>query len=621
MYSIDQISNAAAQITGESLEGARLRLGALQRFDQLIPAASADQALLESVLASALGAVNGQTRPFGVREARPVDKGLVLRVERTENVQALFERLPYRTKRGPWRGVRGLFAQSDGNRLRFGFLSWLYERQWRSVPPAVWVTGPHGEDLAELLSTHTDQICAAGHSVQWDPQCPEPGPKRQEPFTRSLVRRLSASHAMGSALLRRPRLWDSLAGYAGIRVDTRMSDYGLDWIVERQVMGRQFDEARLIEVLTDQVVGCGLRVLDHACGAEECTVRLAPRPGMWGWRGALTVHSRHAEPGPHLQVSRPRPLTAIGDRLRVSRPETDAGSPDRSARDRSGAVIQLTGAPRPDGVRRDDLSWVAEQIAAVWTAQGLATAVVLTQDRDRGFGFGDPGQPAWATAPVPDTAEGWRRLRIAPPPGELWSLKVSRDDEAVAVALEHARRTYDRVILIGRNDDWPYQEHPFGPLADARILVHRAEPYERHIPLPATTGQDAKAVTLTPAESAVQWRQQELGRWTPRHPLAGMLLLVSADQNVPPDDFDLAVEDQLARYGTPVLGRFPVNRGIIHGPGHSPHPPTVLDPEVEHPTHAQMTTSAAALARRLWPDAPPAAEPTNAPVTHVTSLS
>ncbi|WP_405931579.1 hypothetical protein [Streptomyces sp. NBC_00827] len=620
MYSIDQISNAAAQLTGESLEGARLRLGALHRFDKLVPAAWTDQALLESVLASALGAVDGQTRPFGVREARPVDEGLVLRVERSEDVQALFGLLPYRTKKGPWRGARGLFVQTDGPRLLFGLRTWLYERSWRSAEPAVWVAGPHGEDLAALLAAHEEQVRAAGHSVQWDPQRPEPGPKRKEPAARSLARRLSASPAMGSALLRRPRLWDSLAGYAGVRVDTRMTDYGLDWIVERQVTGPQFDDARLIEVLTDDIVGCGLRVLDHVCGTEECTVRLAPRPGMRRWRGVLTVHSRQASSGPHVQVPGPRPLTAIGDRLSVSRPQTNASSPDRGVPNRGGAVIQLTGVPRTDGMGRDELSWVAEQIAAVWTAQGLATAVVLTQDQDHGFDFLNKGRPTWATAPVPETVEGWLRLRIAPPPGELWTLKVSRDDdEAVTAALAHARRAYDRVILIGRNDDWPSKDQSLNRLADARILAHRAEPYERRIPLPAESGQDAGAVMLTPTESAVQWRQQELGRWTPKRPLTGMLLVNPIGQNTPPDEFDLAVEDQLARYGTPVLGRFPANRGLIHGPGHSPHPPTVLDPQAEQPTHAEMTTAVDALARRLWPDAPPATEPTRTPGVRLMS--
>ncbi|MGR3938472.1 hypothetical protein [Streptomyces sp. BRA346] len=608
MYSIDQLSNAAADLTGESLEGARLRLSTLQCFGQLIPAASSQQALLESVLASVLGAVDGQCRPFGVREAKPVDEGLALRVERAEEINALLGLLPYRTKKGPWCGVRGLVVQTDGARLRFGIRPWLYERFWRSAEPAVWVAGPHKEDLEALLAAHEEQVRAAGNSVQWDPQHPDPGPKRQEPVTRNLMRRLGASSAMGSALLRRPRLWDSLVGYAGVRLDTRMTDYGLDWIVEREVTGPEFDDARLSEVLADHIVGCGLRVLDHECGTTECTLRLAPRPGVRGWRGVLTVHSRRASSSTHVEMPGPRPLTATGDCRRISRPPTKPSSPDHGLLDRGGAVIQLTGVPRADGVRRDDLSWVAEQIAAVWTAQGLATAVVLAQDQDFDFSFMNPDQPAWATTSVPETAPGWRRLRIAPPPGELWSLEISPNEAAVAAALDDARRAYDRIILIDRHDDWPYEDQPLGTLADARILVHRAVPYERSIPIPVTTGQDTRAVLLTPPESAVQWRQQELGRWTPRRPVTGMLLLHRADQNVPLDDFDLAVEGQLARYGTPVLGRFPTNRETVCDPGYSPHPPTVLDPPAEQPTHAQMTTAADALARHLWPDTPRTAE-------------
>ncbi|MFD5873864.1 hypothetical protein [Streptomyces sp. NPDC060322] len=606
MYDLDQISNAVAQLTGETLEGARLRLGALQRFDLLIPGAPADQALLESVLASALGAVDGQTRPFGVREAKPLDAGLMLRVERAEELQALLRLLPHRTKKGPWRGVRGLTVQKDGTRLRFGFRSWVFERSWRPVP-VVWVAGPHAEDVAVLLAAHEEQVRVAGHNAQWDPQCPEPGPKRQEPATRSLVRQLSASSALGSALLRRPRLWDSLVGYAGVQVATQMTDYGLDWTVDRQVNGSQFDEARLIEVLTDHVVGCGLRLLDHACGTTECTVRLAPRPGMWGWRGVLTVRSHLAPASPHIQVPGPRPLTAIGDRLGVSRPHSDGSAPECCAPERGGAVVQLMGVPGAEGVRRDDLSWAAEQIAAVWACQGLATAVVLTRGRDHPLGFRDAGQPVWATTSVPKTVEGWRRLRISPTPGELWLLEVSPNDEAVIAALEHARRAYDRVILIGRNDDWPYEDQPRDSLADASVLVHWAGSYEREISLPSAPEEGTRSVALTPAESAVQWRQRQFGRWTPKRPLTGMLLLArQAKQNVPPDDFDLAVEEHLGRYGTPVLGRFPRNQVIIRGAGHSPHPPTVLDPENDEPTHAEMTAAAHVLAGRLWPHSFPA---------------
>ncbi|MFC9649591.1 hypothetical protein [Streptomyces sp. NPDC056937] len=264
---------------------------------------------------------------------------------------------------------------------------------------------------------------------------------------------------------------------------------------------------------------------------------------------------------------------------------------------------------------------MAEQIAAVWTTQGLVTAIILAWDRDDWIGFREPGKPTWATAPVPGTVEGWRRLRIAPPPGELWSLKVSDDDKAIAGALAEARRRFDRVFLIKRNDDWRWEEHSLSRLTDVRILVHRAEPYERRIPLPAEYGQDTDAVMLTPAESAMQWRQQELGRWTSKRPLAGMLLVNSASRDVQPDDFDVAVESELARYGTPVLGRFPANQPIAHGPRLSPHPPTVLDPQTEQPTHAQMIAAANALAHRLWPDSPVASEPPKAPGDPVTSPS
>ncbi|MFE4606734.1 hypothetical protein ACFRK5_00025 [Streptomyces niveus] len=600
MYRIDQLSNAVGQLTGESLEGARQRLGGLQRFDQLIPTASADQALLESVLASALGTADGQTRPFGVREAKPVGENLVLRLERTEDVQALLDLLPYRTQRGSWRGVRGLFVQVADSRLQFGFRTWLYERNWRSLVPTVWVAGPHEDDLAALLAAHEQRLAESRHTAQWDPQCPEPGPKRQPPITRSLVRRLSASYAMGSALLRRPRLWDSLAGCAGVRVETEMSDYGLDWIVERLVSYGHFDDNRLIEVLTDQVVGCSLRLLSHDCGTQECSVRLAPPPAAWGWRGVLTIRSHQAPAGPHLAPHKPRPLTAIGGSLNVSRRSANTRNTEQGDEaDKGGSVIRLTKIGRSGAVHRDDLAWVAEQLASVWAAQGLAAAVITTENRSSWRLFRDPGQPTWATASVPNTTEGWRRLRIVPAPGELWSLSASTNDEGAA-ALVHARRTFDRVFLVGRFEQH-LEKAPLNPSTDAHILVHSAEPYERSIQLPAEGGVEGQAVPLTPAESAVHWRQQELGGWTPQRPLTGVLLLGHHNLDEETDEFDRAVEDQLGRYGTRVLGRFPANRPIIVGRRHSPHPPTVLDPETEQPTHAQMVSAANNLASRLWP--------------------
>ncbi|WP_019546648.1 hypothetical protein [Streptomyces sulphureus] len=620
MYSLDQISNATAQLTGESLEGARLRLGTLTRFDRLVPEASADQGLLESVLATALGSVDGQSRPFGVREARPLDSGLLLRLEREEEVQGLFGLLPYRAKRGAWRGVRGLFVETVGAQLRFRFRPWLYKRYPRLAAPEVLVAGPHGADLPALLAAHAAQIVEAGHKVQWNPQRSEPGPKRQEPVERSLVRRLGASYALGSALLRRPRLWDSLDGFAGVQMRTEMADHGLDWVVERSVAEAQFDDDRLIGVLTDGVVGCRLRVLDHACGAGECTVRLAPRPGMWGWRGVLTVHSRRVPAAQSHERPRPRPLTAIGERLNVTRPLARVTTPRHGSPDVPGVAIQLTTVPN-EGVQREELAWVAEQIAAVWTVQGLKTALVQTHERHHLVLFRDHGQPSWATARVPGSVATWRRLRIAPPPGELWALAVpGRDDDAAAAAIAHARRAFDRILVVTRTD-WVADAEPLNQRADVRILVHREIRYERHISLHTTAGHGPDDVELTPSESAMQWRQQELGRWDPQHAVRGMLLLTDDDQKPLPDEFDSAVEEQLARYGTPVLGRFPANRLILHGAGHSPHPPTVLDPETGEPTHSRMTAAAVSLARRLWPGAPHGAEREHAPNPRVTSPS
>ncbi|MFF1690985.1 MULTISPECIES: hypothetical protein [unclassified Streptomyces] len=65
---------------------------------------------------------------------------------------------------------------------------------------------------------------------------------------------------------------------------------------------------------------------------------------------------------------------------------------------------------------------------------------------------------------------------------------------------------------------------------------------------------------LTPAESAAAWHRQELGRWLPTPPMAGMLLLdPDYTQDPTPDEFALAVEEQLARYEVHNLGRFPKN--------------------------------------------------------------
>ncbi|MFJ3310818.1 hypothetical protein ACIPSA_49385 [Streptomyces sp. NPDC086549] len=534
---MDQLSNAACQLTGESLEDARRRLDGLDRFDQLVPGPSGEQALLEAVLASALGSVDGQTRPFGVREAKPVKEGLILRLERPVDVHSLFGLLPCRTRTGPWRGVRGLTVQMDGARLRFGLRPWAFEASWRSPAPAVWVTGPHGEDLSALLAAHTGQVTASGHVAQWDPLREERGPGRREPVERSLLRRLIVSCSMGSDLLRRPRLWDSLTGYAGVRLSTEMADHGLDWSIERQVAGGGFDEDRLIEVLEDRIVGLGLRLLNHACGPEGCTVRMAPRSP--GCRGVLTIRSSRVPVSPAGSIPGPRPLTAIGDGRNVSRPRRGERGTEPDGMKRS-CVVQLVDAPS-GGVGRDHLARVAQRIAAAWAARGLAVGLLAVEGSTMGL-FGDPGRPEWATASVPKAGSRWMRLRLAPPPGQLWSLTVPNTSEAISAALQHARSAFDQVFLIGAYDGWMQEVASLKWAADLRILVHHARPFQRLIPFPGkTTGKTTHAndgVPLTPAESAVQWRSEHLGRSVCTHPLDGLLLLTESDEAAAPDEFD-----------------------------------------------------------------------------------
>ncbi|MFB8247302.1 hypothetical protein ACFC5X_19945 [Streptomyces sp. NPDC055952] len=600
---MEQISNAASQLTGESLEDVRRRMGRLTRYDVLIPGASPEQALLEAVLASALGGVDGQTRPLGVRQAKPVDGGLALRLERSKDAQALLELLPCRRKKGPWRGVRGVTVRMDGGRLRFGLRSWGYQQSWRSSAPAVWVAGPHGEDLAALLAAHAERLAATKHVALWDPQCDERGPGRREPVTRDLLRRLTASSALGSALLRRPRLWDRLAGHATLRLTTEMTDYGLDWSIDRQVVGDGFDEDRLLDVLKDHIVGFGLRLLEHACGAEACTMRMAPASPGYTCRGVLTIRSSRAVALPPSQAPAPRPFTIVGEGRRASRPRRDQGQHEAEpASSGTACVIQLVDAPS-NGIGRDHLAWVAERVAAGWAAQGACVGLLLVEADTMGL-FGDPGRPDWATAPVPTAAKQWTRLRLTPPPGQLWSLTVPNTSDKISTALKDARHAFDQVLLIGAYDGLLQDTAPPKRAPDLRILVHHSKPYQRRISIPGRATSFEDGVPLTPTESAVQWRQENLGRWVSTQPLDGLLLLTHPEA-AQQDEFDAAVEEHLARYGTPVLGHFPDHGLIIRGHAHSTHPPTLLDPPAAPTDHPHMATAAERLLHRVRGNLPP----------------
>ncbi|MFJ3099058.1 hypothetical protein [Streptomyces hydrogenans] len=605
MYDLHQLSDATSQITGEGLRTARRRLAAADRYDRLVPSADAAQALLESVVLTALGAGGSahRARPFGIREAHPVPKQdrhhgseLELRVEHPADIQALLDHLPYRSRRGPWRGTRGLMVQAVGDSLRFGLRDWGYDKRWDTSEPRVTVALPHEGDLPALLAAHTEQILAQAGTPCWDAAVPEPGPKRTEPSSRSLLRRLSPASVLGSALLRRPRLWDRLAGHIGIMASPQTDEDGTDWIVDRTVNGDCYDEGRFIALLTDRVVGCGLILLDHTCAPQECIVRFGPTPSPRNDRpGRLVVRSRRVSPSPSTAPTAPKAMIAIGEQRATSRPEYRP-RPLAASRVRDGRVILLITAEQFAGPRgylpREDLARTAEQLAAVWAAQGRTTAV-LRLPRDEQFSM-TPLRPS-PTPPQPADPPVWQPLRLTPAPGGLWSGEAGPGDAGQAAAVSDARRRFDCTFLLSK--EWEPAIHALGELADVTLLLHPASPYPREITI-AGNRPSAKTISLTASEAATQWRTEELGRW--RQPVTGLLLRTDFLKEEPPlDDFDREVEGNLGRFGTPVIGRCPYSGHATHGPGLSDHPPTVLDPETTELPHARMIRAADELAEQL----------------------
>ncbi|MGW1785781.1 hypothetical protein ACWCQQ_42895 [Streptomyces sp. NPDC002143] len=68
MYAVNIIPSAVAQVTGEQLQAARLRMIAAESWARLVPAAGSKQALLESLFLGALGVRADRRHPF--RSAR-----------------------------------------------------------------------------------------------------------------------------------------------------------------------------------------------------------------------------------------------------------------------------------------------------------------------------------------------------------------------------------------------------------------------------------------------------------------------------------------------------------------------------------------------------------------------
>ena len=113
-------------------------------------------------------------------------------------------------------------------------------------------------------------------------------------------------------MLRRPRLWDRLAGYAHVHMSRERVDYGVDWIVDRAVAADPHDQ-RLLDAWTDDVVGGGLGIVAHVCDPERCVLTLASSRSRGRSGATLTITSRRVPDAVDATRHTGRPLSVLGD--------------------------------------------------------------------------------------------------------------------------------------------------------------------------------------------------------------------------------------------------------------------------------------------------------------------
>ncbi|MFK8906769.1 hypothetical protein [Streptomyces sp. YS-3] len=616
MYGNASLATAVNQISGEPREKARRRIAELNRRDRLIPSASDRQALLESLFWQALGTVEGCVRPLGVVSSTPHASRLDLKVEDEASLISLLALLPYRDRRGTWRGVRDLRARSEGNRVRFELVCPSASFRWHDhdPQPQVVVSGFKSAVLPARLQAHADALTRQGCVPSWDPQAFPYEQRRREPLARNVLEQHRPGAALASALLRRTRVWQSLAGHHALTVNHTLTDYGVAWTVTRTIdSGEQLHDERITDVLTDSVVGPGLLFLDHDCSPEVCTLRFTPDARRAHTTLAVTTRARN-QPS---SVSA-RPLLALGEPLPARTPFA-AAQARRAPAPAAGHVVFLGAVSdlRADRLWRDEPVFLAQQLASAWALQGHRTAVLIV-DRTSDFNadFSSYRVTEWPRECAPLGHRPITRLRLDCFPGQLWGgdIATSRslfdpvDTTAISQSLTDARRRFDR-ILVTNACDGPHLSKLYQEV-DHVVLTLPQSRYARAAETPPwqRTSRESSTVELTPEGSALEWKHRHFGSSTFSHmPFAGVLLLHDASQpSLASDTFDTQVEEYLSQLGTPILGHFTYDPALMpvnpHHPGAGAA--TVLDP-ITTGQSAAITSAATGLAQRLWPDDAP----------------
>ncbi|MER5886946.1 hypothetical protein ABT160_24245 [Streptomyces sp. NPDC001941] len=518
------VVNVRRQFTGETLMGARHRMGELDDWSAPIPAArNSEQRRLEAYVLQALGHVQGR-HPLGVVEAVPLTDRLTLRLESPEAVSAVLSLLPFKDRRKSRHGVIDLRAVSQSRSVGLAL--------GRSGSGRVQLLGPRGCDVPSVLTAHRVAIEERQHVPLWTeetPHDPLPRPLRKSRASakrRAPVGLVASDPDVASALLRRVRLWQELSTGGMVTISCRPQSEveGPAWTVERIVpAGEQLHDERVGAVLGERVMGSGLTADTdgHLCGEAECLQTFAS--------GRLLVRSVPGTgvfPTAGLNTARQRSLAEL---LRWQ------ASPVSSGRRPLGHVTQLL-KPSTDNTKRAE---VASHLAAAWAYQGLRTLILRV---------------------VHGKSAHWRPVRLSPGAGGMFEERIAYGSGELAGALARARKHFDHTILVKAS----YLDPPMAglsPLADDHlVVVCGVFPRATQTATMRAAVLEHRAVALSPAESAVAWLHTRLTRIPLAHlPVTGLVLQVQDAA----DEFDFLVDAELADRGLTVLGRLPArNRHI-----------------------------------------------------------
>lgn len=602
-------ATAVTNLTGEGFRSACNRLAGHRAWTNLVVSAGHDQSLLEALILGALALYRKPQHPFGVLEAFRAESNLLhVRLESAKAVESLLDLLPYAEKRGTRRGIPGMRASMVGKQLEltasFGDKTGI---RWSAVDPKVHIHLQGETPLAVVLQKHYDRVVQERCTPHWVPGETVAQPRRRPPLSRDVIAQHRASAQMASALLRRPRMWTALVGHDGLTVTSAVSDHGLNWTLMRTVStGAALHDERLVELLQDTVTGPDLLLLDHTCEPETCTlrfVRFGERAD--GWRGILTVRTEH---GNSAVGSPGRALAALGEERpsRHSAPRTRGG-----ARPEPSRCFVLTSGPSSREAVHDLTEPTAIRLVTAWAAEGHVTAVLTINDADFSFDWYSSRSRHWPKAAVPGPTSHvvrWSRLRLMPGNGEAWKTSLnpsdgifaSVEDEAIDAAIEAALERCTRVLVLDqRGSAWAGGLRNKG--IDGVIFAFGASNYPRTTTTPAwrraVDGDRTKF--LAPDDSAALWRELHLGQHDlPRISLVGIVPLRKRKEDTPSDAYSEQVEDQLRRYGTPVLGWLPPEPGEQR-PLHVNATKTALD-EMSSADRAGEIAAASAIGSKLW---------------------